>query len=58
MMRELRSSIIQNLQIEDKLIGTNFDGLCAYIAPYITNNNIPKGGAKGFIQVDAEALNP
>ena len=58
MMRELRSSIIQDLQIDDKLIGTNFDGLGAYIAPYITNNNIPKRGAKGFIQVDAVALNP
>ena len=58
MMRELRSSIIQNLQIDDKLIGTNFDGLGAYIAPYITNNNIPKGGAKGILQVDAVALNP
>ena len=58
MMRELRSSIIQNLQVDDKLIGTNFDGLGAFIAPYITNNNIPKRGAKGFIQVDAVALNP
>ena len=58
MMRELRSSIIQNLQIDDKLIGTNFDGLGAFITPYITNNNILKGGAKGFIQVDAVALNP
>ena len=58
MMRELRSSIIQNLQIDDKLIDTNFDGLGAYVAPYITNNNIPKRGAKGFIQVDAVALNP
>ena len=48
-MREFRSSIIQNLQIDDKLIGANFDGLGVYIAPYITNNNIPKGGAKGFI---------
>ena len=58
MMRELRSSIIQNLQIDDKLIGTNFDGLSAFIVPYLTNNNIPKRGAKGFIQVDAVALNP
>ena len=58
MMRELRSSIIQNLQIDDKLIGTNFNGLGRYIAHYITNNNIPKEGAKGFIQVDAVALNP
>ena len=58
MMRELRSFIIQNLQIDDKLIGTNFDGLGTYVAHYITNNNIPKGGAKGFIQVDAVALNP
>ena len=58
MMRELRSSIIQNLQIDDKLIGTNFDGLGVYFAPYITNNNIPKGGAKGFLQVDAVALKP
>ena len=57
-MRELRSSIIQNLQIDDKLIGTNFDGLGGYIPHYITNNNIPKGGAKWFIQVDAVALNP
>jgi len=57
-MRELRSSIIQNLQIDDKLIGTNFDGLGAYLVHYITNNNIPKRGAKGFIQVDAVALNP
>ena len=58
MMRELRSSIIQDLQIDDKLIGTNFDGLGAFIVPYITYNNIPIGGAKGFIQVDAVALNP
>ena len=58
MMRELRSSIIQNLQIDDKLIGTNFDGFDRYDAHYITNNNIPKRGAKGFIQVDAVALNP
>ena len=58
MMRELRSSIIQNLQIDDKLIGTNFDGLGSYLAHYITNNNIPKRGAKGFIQVDAVAQNP
>ena len=57
-MRELRSSIIQNLQIDDKLIGTNFYGLGSYVAHYITNNNIPKRGAKGFIQVDAVALNP
>ena len=57
-MRMLRSSIIQNLQIDDKLIGTNFDGLGIYIAHYITNNNIPKGGAIGFLQVDAVALNP
>ena len=57
-MRELRSSIIQNLQIDDKLIGTNFDGLGSYVAHYITNNNIPKRGAKGFLQVDAVALNP
>ena len=57
-MRELRSSIIQNLQIDDKLIGTNFDELGSYLAHYITNNNIHKGGAKGFLQVDAVALNP
>ena len=57
MMRELRS-IIQNLHIDDKLIGTNFDGLGAFIAPNIVNNNIPKGCAKGFLQVDAVALNP
>ena len=57
-MRELRSSMIQNLQIDDKLTGTNFGGLGRYVAPYITYNNIPKGGAKGFIQVDAVVLNP
>ena len=54
----LRSSIIKNLQIDDKLIGTNFNGLGRYIAHYITNNNIPIRGAKGFLQVDAVALNP
>ena len=54
MIRELRSFIIQNLQINDKLIGTNFDGLGKYVAHYITNNNIPKVSAKGFIQVDAK----
>ena len=58
MMRALRSSIIQNLQIDDKLIGTNFDGIGRCVAHYITNNNIPKRGAKGFMQVDAVALNP
>ena len=57
-MRELRSSIIQNLQIDDKLIDTNFDGLGSYLVHYITNYNIPIGGAKGFLQVDAVALNP
>ena len=49
MMKELRSSIIQNLQIDDKLIDTNFDGLGRCVAHYITNNNIPKIGTKDFL---------
>ena len=57
-MRELRSGIIQKLDIDDKLIGTDFNGLGRFVAAYMTNNNIPKGGAKGFIQLDAIALNP
>ena len=57
-MIELRSGIIQNLEIDEKLIGTDFHGLGRFVAPYITNNNIPNGGAKGFIQVDAVAINP
>ena len=48
-MRELRSGIIQKLDIDDKLIGTDFHGLGSFVAPYMTNNNIPKEGAKGFI---------
>ena len=57
-MRELRSGIIQNLEIDEKLIGTDFKGLGRFVRPYMINNNIPKNGAKGFIQVDAIALNP
>ena len=48
-MRGLRSGIIQNLEIDDKLIGTDFQGLGAFVASYIINNNIPKGGIKGIL---------
>ena len=57
-MKELRSGIIQGLEIDEKLLGTDFQGLAASIAPYMKHNQIKKGGAKGFLQVDAVALNP
>ena len=57
-MRGLRSGIIQNLEVDDKLIGTDFHGLGRFVGPYMKHNNIPKEGANGFLQVDAVALNP
>jgi hypothetical protein len=48
-MRGLRSGIIQNLEIDEKLIGTDFKCLAALVTPYIINNNIPYGGIKGIL---------
>ena len=51
MMRELRSSIIQNLQIDDKLIGTNFDGLDIYINGITSVSKIINLRNSGVIRV-------
>ena len=48
-MKELRSGIIQNLEIDEKLIGTDFKCLGKFVAPYIINNNIPYRGIIGIL---------
>ena len=37
-MRELRSGIIQGLEIDEKLLGTDFKGLGACVVHYIKHN--------------------
>ena len=49
LMRKLRSGIIQSLEIDEKLLATDFSELGRFIGPYMKHNLIPKEGVKGVL---------